>query len=115
MLSARWIPLLAAGLAGCVAAPAPVTPDPALVQKIGTLMGGHPCAESIAGQVAAYGVGANAVASVYQQPVQDPNYFALSQRRVWVKLSGRPGSIVVQYDLTGCRIVSSYGADGAGA
>jgi hypothetical protein len=114
MASTRSPLLLAALLAGCIASgPPPATPDPALVQTVDQMLGGNHCAPEIAGQLAGYRLAAAAVASIYQQPVQDSYFVALAQRQIWVKLAGRPGSVVVQYDRDTCRIVNSYGADGA--
>ena len=119
MASMRSIPAVAillagTGLAGCVSSgPAPATPDATLVQTVDQMLGGNQCAPQIAGQLAGYRLTAPSLASIYQQPVWDANIRTFTQRQIWVKLAGRPGSVVVTYDRESCRLINSYGADGA--
>jgi hypothetical protein len=106
--------LAGTGLAACVTSgPAPATPDAALVQTVDQMLGGNHCAPEIAGQLAGYRLGATSLASIYQQPVWDANIRTFTQRQIWVKLAGRPGSVVVTYDRESCRLLNSYGTDGA--
>jgi glycerol uptake facilitator-like aquaporin len=116
MFSTRAIPALvgAITLAGCISGgPAPATPDAALVQAVDRALGGNQCSPAIASQLAGFRLNAASVGSIYQQPVLDANIQSFTQRQIWVKLAGRPGSVVIQYDKDSCRLINSYGADGA--
>lgn len=110
---------LVLALSGCAGlAPAPsATPDPALAEKVRTLMGkdDYDCSGRVAGALAAYHVAAAGISRIELTPVPpaDPNDYFLGQRQAWVRQAGQPGAIVVQYDRRTCLVSTIYARDGA--
>lgn len=106
-------------LSGCagLAPPPSATPDPALAEKVRSLMGTEErdCSAGIAGALAGQHVTAAGISRIDLTPVPpaDPNDYFLGQRQAWVRQPGQPGAIVVQYDRRTCRIATVYARDGA--
>ena len=109
---------LVLALSGCAAlVPPSATPDPTLAEKVRTLMGNedYDCSGRVAGALAAYHLTADGISRIELAPVPParPDDYNLGQRQAWVRQSGQPGAIVVQYDRMTCRIAVVSARDGA--
>ncbi|HEY9346663.1 MAG TPA: hypothetical protein VIQ53_15200 [Inquilinus sp.] len=105
-------------LSGCAGLiPPSATPDPALAEKVRSLIGNkdYDCSGRVAGALAAYHLTADGISSIEIAPVTPgyPTDYSLAARQAWVRQRGQPGAIVVQYDPRGCRIAQVYARDGA--
>ncbi|KGM32966.1 hypothetical protein [Inquilinus limosus] len=101
-------------LSGCAGVPS-ATPDPALAEKVRSLMGGDICSDRVAGALAARHLTAAGISGIERTPVTPgyPTEYSLAQRQAWVRQPGQPGAVVVQYDQQSCRIALVYARDGA--
>jgi hypothetical protein len=107
---------LVLALSGCAGlVPPSATPDPALAEKVRSLMGDDACSGRVAGALAAYHLTAGGISSIEIAPFTpgSPTEYSLAARQAWVKQPGRPGAIVVQYDPLSCRIAQVYARNGA--
>jgi hypothetical protein len=108
---------LVLALSGCAGlVPPSATPDPALAEKVRSLMGNeeYDCSGNVAGALAAYHITAGDISRIDLSPVPpaDPSDYFLGQRQAWVRQPGQPGAIVVQYDRRNCRIAQIYARGG---
>ncbi|WP_342234690.1 hypothetical protein [Inquilinus sp. OTU3971] len=105
-------------LSGCTGlVPPSATPDPALAERVRSLMGDDDvCSGRVAGALAPYRLTAGGISRIDLAPVpprRQDDYNLSDQRQAWVRQPGQPGAIVVQYDRGNCRIAQVYARDGA--
>lgn len=108
--------VLVLALAGCaVQAPSSATADPALAEKVRTMMRNDDCSGPVANALAAHHLTAGGISRIEMAPVLPgyPTEYSLAQRQAWVRQAGQPGAIVVEYDPRGCRVATVYARDGA--
>ena len=107
--------LLSLILAACAAEPAPplAPPPPELVAALRS-RAPEPCNEATAAALAAHGVTAGEIASVFYVPIITGGGEAARRTGIqaWVQLANRPGSVVVDHNL-GCGLRQIYARDGA--
>ncbi|MGO1075400.1 hypothetical protein [Inquilinus sp. CA228] len=109
---------LVLALSGCAGlVPPSATPDPALAERVRSLMGDedYDCSARVASALAPYHFTAGGISRIDLAPVppRRPDDYNLSQRQAWIRQPGQPGAIVVQYDRGNCRIAQVYARDGA--
>ena len=108
---------LVLALSGCAGlVPPSATPDPALAEKVRSLMGNgrllRPRRRRAGGLSPHGGRHLQHRDRAGSRPA-DPTEYSLGQRQAWVRQPGRPGAIVVQYDRRSCRIAQVYARNGA--